>query len=158
MNATIKTASAIMDDTLLQNLSRLKELIMPSGAFALENLSLDISRHIGTVTIPLLHQHMIDDLLPELVEILNVKILYSFKTQDGSYHKTVTYSRPYRDEMYILGLESHMYGVVEQMTVTFFDSLDIMFEWLRDNLQSVQHSRDTFTHLQTAPELYHVFM
>lgn len=158
MTATIKAASDIMDDALLQNLNRFKEQITASGIFALENLRLDISKHAGTVIIPMKQQHMLSDISDGLVEKLKVKILYSYKTEDGTYHKTVAYSQPYPDEMYIIGMESQMYGVVEEMTVTFFDTLDVMFDWLRVNLESVQESEDVFTHLQTAPELYRVFM
>jgi len=43
------------------------------------------------------------------------------------------------------------------MTVTFFDT-EVKFDWLRVNLESVQESRDVFTHLQTALDLYRVFM
>ena len=101
---------------------------------------------------------MADDFTDKLVELLKVNILYSFKTPDGRVWRTVTYSMPYHDEMYIVGLESEMYGIVEQMTVTFFDSIDVMFAWLRDNLESVQTSKDVFLHKQDTSELYRIFM
>lgn len=158
MTATVKAARDIIDDSLVQNMNSFKEKIEASEIFSLENLRLDLSGKFGTVVITMKQQYMTDDFTDKLVELLKVNILYSLKTPDGRAWRTVTYSMPYHDEMYIVGLESEMYGIVEQMTVTFFDSIDVMFAWLRDNLESVQTSKDVFLHKQDTSELYRIFM
>lgn len=158
MSATIKAASDIMDDSLVQNLNSFKETISASELFALDNLRFDMTGKVGTVVIPLMHQHMSNDLLDKLVELLKVNILYSSKTEDGRCWRTVTYSMPCHSEMYIIGMDSEMYGIIEEVTVTFFDTIDVMFAWLRDNLESIQSSKDVFLHKQETSELYRIFM
>ena len=158
MTATVKAASDIMDDSLLQSLSNFKETVQASDLFALENLRLDLKGRVGTAVIPMKQQHMTNDFLNKLVDILNVNILYSLKNENGRFWRTVTYSMPYHNEMYIVGMESEMYGIVEEVTVTFFDTIDVMFAWLRDNLESVQTSKDDFLHKQEISELYRIFM
>lgn len=158
MTATIKAASDIMDDALVQNLNNFKEKIEASGLFSLENLTLDLNGKVGTVVIPMKQQHMMSDFLNELTELLSVNILYSYNTEKGRVWRSVTYSMPYHDEMYIIGIESQMYGIVEEITVTFFDTLEIMFPWLRDNLESMQSSKEVFLHRQNITELYRIFM
>lgn len=158
MTATIKAASDIIDDSLVQNLNSFKETISASELFALDNLRFDMTGKVGTVVIPMTQQHMSNDFLDKLVELLKVNILYSKKTDDGRCWRTVTYSMPCHNEMYIIGMDSEMYGIVEEVTVTFFDTIDVMFAWLRDNLESMQSSKDIFLHKQETSELYRIFM
>jgi len=113
---------------------------------------------VGTVVIPMIQQHMLNDFLDKLVELLKVNILYSCKTGDGRCWRAVTYSMPCHNEMYIVGMDSEMYGIVEEVTVTFFDTIDVMFAWLRDNLESMQSSKNIFLHKQETSELYRIFM
>ena len=158
MTATVKAASDIIDDSLVQDLNSFKETISASELFALDDLRFDITGKVGTVVIPMMQQHMSNDFLDKLVELLKVNILYSYKTEDGRDWRTVTYSMPSRKEMYIIGIDSEMYGIVEEITVTFFDTIDVMFAWLRDNLESMQSSKDMFLHKQETSELYRIFM
>ena len=123
-----------------------------------KTVTLDLNGKVGTVVIPMKQQHMMSDFLNELTELLNVNILYSYNTEKGRVWRSVTYSMPYHDEMYIIGIESQMYGIVEEITVTFFDTLEIMFPWLRDNLESMQSSKEVFLHRQNITELYRIFM
>jgi len=158
MSATIKAASDIIDDSLVQNLNSFKETISASELFALDNLRFDMTGKVGTVVIPMIQQHMLNDFLDKLVELLKVNILYSCKTGDGRCWRAVTYSMPCHNEMYIVGMDSEMYGIVEEVTVTFFDTIDVMFAWLRDNLESMQSSKNIFLHKQETSELYRIFM
>lgn len=158
MTATIKAASDIIDDSLVQNLNSFKETISASELFALDNLRFDMTGEVGTVVIPMLQQYMSNDFLDKLLELLKVNILYSYKTEDGRYWRIVTYSMPCHNEMYIIGMDSEMYGIVEKITVTFFDTIDVMFAWLRDNLESMQSSKGIFLQKQKTSELYRIFM
>ena len=158
MTATIKAASDIIDDSLTQSLNRFRETIYASELFAIENLRFDMTGKVGAAVIPMMQQHMSNDLLSKLVELLKVNILYSCKTEDGRCWRTVTYSMPCHNELYIIGMDSEKYGIVEEVSVTFFDTIDVMFAWLRDNLRSMRSSRDVFLHKQEASELYRIFM
>ena len=160
ITATIQAADGIIDDSLVHNISQFKEKIEASGLFNLDNLRLDLSNNdkYGTVIVPMKRQNMIYDIMDLIRESMNVNILYSINSEKGSKWKTVAYSMPYHGEMYIIGLESVMYGVVEEMTVTFFNSIDVMFAWLRDNLEAMQNQKAVFLHKQDMRQLYRIFM
>ena len=42
-------------------------------------------------------------------------------------YKVVAYSTPVEDEMFVVYLSSTNYGIVDSMTVFFFDSLETMY-------------------------------
>lgn len=160
VNATIKAADDIVDSSLIQSMSQFKERIEASGLFNLDNLRLNISDNdkYATAVVTMKKQNMIQDITDILKKTMNVNILYSANEEKGRRWRTVTYSMPYHEEMYIIGMESEMYGVVEQINVTFFQSIDVMFEWLRDNLESMQNYNAMFLHIQEMTELYRIFM
>ena len=160
VNATIKAADDIVDSSLIQSMSQFKEKIEASGLFNLDNLRLNISDNdkCATAVVTMKKQNMIQDITDILKKTMNVNILYSANEEKGRRWRTVTYSMPYHEEMYIIGMESEMYGVVEQIDVTFFLSIDVMFEWLRDNLESMQKYNAMFLHIQEMTELYRIFM
>lgn len=160
VNATIKAADDIVDSSLIQSMSQFKEKIEASGLFNLDNLRLNISDNdkYATAVVTMKKQNMIQDITDILKKTMNVNILYSANEEKGRRWRTVTYSMPYHEEMYIIGMESEMYGVVEQIDVTFFLSIDVMFEWLRDNLESMQKYNAMFLYIQEMTELYRIFM
>ncbi|MBQ9362409.1 MAG: hypothetical protein IJT97_03200 [Bacteroidaceae bacterium] len=158
LTATLMAARNIADDTLAQNFAAFTELIANSGFFIVKGIRLDIIRDVGTAIVPLKEQHMMDDFLEKLIGVLNVNILYYIKSLDGNTCKMVAYSMPYHDEMYIVGMESEQYGIVEEVTVTFFESLDVMFLWLQKNLESVMDTKDQVIERQAMTDLYRNFM
>ena len=67
---------------------------------------------------------------------------------------------PYHDEMYIVYLNSQQYGIVEEMHVVFFESLEVMFSWLRkgyDDLLAKEKQIDIIQ-LQDLTDLYRNFV
>lgn len=157
--ATIKAASEVVDETIVRNFAMLQDLLGNTDLFMLDDLQMRISNNIGTVTIPMFTQHMMEDVFEEIQNYVNVKILYASRTPDGRHHKLVTYSMPYEDEMYIISMESEQYGIVEQLNVTLFESLDIMLEWLRSCLLDIvrkEHDLE-FDELQEMADLYRYF-
>lgn len=156
-NTAVIDASDIIDDSLVQDVNMLKETLEAYDSFNLDNLRIDLYKNYGIVVIPLKKQYLINDLTDKLVQILNVNILYSTTKKDGRVCRTITYSQPQINSMYIIGLESEMYGIVDEMSVTFFYSIDVMFTWLRDILESIQKSCKV-CYKQNSVELYRIFM
>ena len=130
----MKASSEVVDEAIVQNFTKLQDLLANASIFMLDDLRIDISHNVGTATIPMEGQHMMEDVLKELQNHLNMNLLYAYRTLDGRRHKLVIYSMPYEDEMYIINMESQQYGIVEEMTVTLFESLDTMLSWLRSCL------------------------
>lgn len=73
-------------------------------------------------------QVMMEDLVENLVAVLGIHVLYAVKSDDGKTFKAVAYSVPVENSMYIIYLSSQQYGIVDSMTVCFYDSLDIMYK------------------------------
>lgn len=72
-------------------------------------------------------QHILENLVSDLSKKLHVHILYASKEEDEKVYKVVAYSTPVEDEMFIIYLSSTQYGIVNSMTVFFFDSLETMY-------------------------------
>ena len=87
-------------------------------------------------------------------------ILYAYKELDGSGYRIVAYTMPYQDEMYIVFVDSQQYGIVDEMHVAFFESLDVMFGWLRkgyDDVVAKQKQIDIIK-IQDLTDLYRNFV
>lgn len=140
-NAT-EVANEVFDNSIVRNFTKLQEIISNTGMFQCDNLQLKITKDIGTVTIPMVRQHMADDFLRELTSFLDVNVLYAYKKQDGSSYRIVAYTMPFQDEMYIVSVDSQQYGIVEEMYITLFESLDIMFKWLHKGYEMLLENKD----------------
>ena len=155
-----QVANEVIDNSIVKNFADFQEVLSNSGIFQCDNLHMKITNDIGTVTVPMLHQHMADDFLKELTNFLDVNILYAYKELDGSIYRIVAYTMPYHDEMYIVFVDSHQYGIVDEMHVAFFESLDVMFSWLRkgyDDLIAKEKHIDIIQ-LQDLTDLYRNFV
>ena len=153
-------ANEVIDNSIVKNFADFQEVLSNSGIFQCDNLHMNITNNIGTVTVPMLHQHMADDFLKELTNFLDVNILYAYKELDGSSYRIVAYTMPYHDEMYIVFVDSQQYGIVEEMHVAFFESLDVMFSWLRKGYDEVvaKEKQIDIMQLQNLTDLYRNFV
>lgn len=155
-----QVANEVIDNSIVKNFADFQEVLSNSGIFHCDNLHMKITNDIGTVTVPMLHQHMADDFLKELTNFLDVNILYAYKELDGSIYRIVAYTMPYHDEMYIVFVDSQQYGIVEEMHVAFFESLDVMFWWLRKGYDEVvaKEKQIDVIQMQTLTDLYRNFV
>ena len=155
-----KVTAEVMDNALVDNLAKLQEKLSHSGMFLCDNLRLKISNDIGSVTIPMQQQQMADDIITELTRFLDVNILYAYKTHDGSTYKMVAYTMPYDDEMYVVFVDSEQYGIVEEIHIAFFESLNVMFDWLRNDYDAVldKDGKVDIIQLQNLSDLYRDFL
>ena len=103
---------------------------------------------------------MADDIITELTRFLDVNILYAYKTHDGSTYKMVAYTMPYDDEMYVVFVDSEQYGIVEEIHIAFFESLNVMFDWLRNDYDAVldKDGKVDIIQLQNLSDLYRDFL
>lgn len=155
-----QVANEVIDNAIVKNFADFQEKLSYTGVFQCDNLQLKITNDIGTVTIPMHHQHMADDFLKELTRFLDVNILYAYRKLDGSDYRIVAYTMPYHDEMYIVFVDSQQYGIVDEIHVAFFESLDVMFSWLRKGYDEVvaKEKQVDIIQLQDLTDLYRNFV
>lgn len=70
---------------------------------------------------------MIEELTDDLARKLGCHVLYAVKESEGKDYKVVAYSMPVENRMYIIYISSWQYGVVDSMTVHFYDSMENMY-------------------------------
>lgn len=73
-------------------------------------------------------QAMIEELTDDLAQKLGCHVLYAVKRGEGKDYKVIAYSIPVENKMYIIYISSQQYGVVDSVTVHFYDSLENMYK------------------------------
>ncbi len=158
-NATM-VAEEILQNTIVQNFAHFRERLGNVVLFDTTDLHLKMTNNIGTATVPMRRQHMAEDFINEVINMFDVNILFAYKTPDGGSFRMMAYTMPYQDEMYIIYTESEQYGIIEEMHVAFFESMDVMFEWLFKEHQKVEKKTDSLDvlQLQSLTDLYRNFV
>lgn len=123
------------------NFEAFKNRLDAAELFRFDNLELKITDDGGLVTIPLKDQQLVDDFIEEIVKYIELKVLYAYEDEEGQHYKVVTYSRPFADEMFILFVESHEYGLIDDVQVIFYESIDRMFIELGRSLASMKRKK-----------------
>lgn len=136
-NIIVEDISEVADDIIVQNFEKLQDSLSPADIFNMETVSLKLSDNRGLSTLHLKQQQLIDDVLQMISDNLNICLLYSYKSKNNSKYKVVLYSLPLQDEMFIIGLESEQYGIIEEINISLFDTLEVMFSQLKKGLESI---------------------
>ena len=108
---------------------------MPT-VFIKDNEDMQIRSHEGGIKaiIPLASQLTMEALIDSLAKILNVNILYAFKTQKGQHYEAVGYSKPCAGQLYILLIKSCQHGIVNNIEMLVYNSYEPMFAQVRQLL------------------------
>lgn len=80
---------------------------------------------------PLSYQQLAEDMTDEFVTCLHYHILYAKKNSNDSEYHVALYSLPYEHDMVVVIMDSIQHGLIESVKVLFFDSLDIMYAYVR---------------------------
>lgn len=115
--------------TAEENLKNLKENIIKS--------SLDDTIDTGTcevvyntqnilATFVLKKRQMMDELIDLLSHRLHLRVLFYSKEDQKGIQRSVLYSMPYPEEVFAIHLDSHQYGLVDEMKIVLYDSMEIM--------------------------------
>lgn len=142
---------------LQRNFATFIQTVDESGIFLLDGLQLEVDGRTETVYIPTATQYMAEDLVEEFTEIINVNILYYVKSKDGSSVRIITYPMPYSSQMYVIDIDSSQYGIVEGVTITFFDSIDTMLDTLEKLLNNIHGKPVDIVRQQPKALLYQCF-
>lgn len=89
------------------------------------------------VVIPASKQVMMEDLVEWLEKKLGLHILYASKQNYGKLLKAAAYSTPVDGSMFIIHMGSEQYGVIDSLTVHFYDSDETMLLGIQHVLRDV---------------------
>lgn len=82
-------------------------------------------------------QAILESFVEEIERNLKVNILYAYTALKSRYYEVMAYSNPSDDDLYVITLQSCQYSVVKDMTVTFYESYEPMYEMISKRLLSV---------------------
>lgn len=84
-------------------------------------------------------QEMAEQIVPTLNQRMNLNLLYVMRSHDHKILSCVGYSSPSQDGCYIYYIDSHIFGIVEDMNVTFYKDTMTMFDKLNRTLSSLEN-------------------
>lgn len=84
------------------------------------------NKYLETV-FPLLFQQLAEDMTDEFATKLDYHVLYARKSDDDKKYHIVLYSIPYEHEMVVIHMDSLQHGILEDIRVKFFDSMETMY-------------------------------
>lgn len=103
-------------------------------------------------------QVMAEDLTDSLEKKLGAHILFASSEEKGRIIKVEAYSTPVENSMYAIYLSSDQHGVIDSITVFFFDSLDVMYHHLRKDYQSITKVEGDIIEKQSLQDLVGIFI
>ena len=129
-----------VDERIIGNLMGFLEATESMDKFKTDDLELTGKNdgNQATITIPLTRQEMIDDLIDLLVSKLLLQVLYLYSDKTGTNFQALVYSMPYQDEMYVVRIASGQCGIIDEIQVDFYASIETMFTHLRQELERLQ--------------------
>ncbi len=80
---------------------------------------------------PLSFQQLAEDMTDELVTKMDFHVLYARKSYDDKIYHVVLYSIPYEYEMVVIHMDSLQHGILEEIRVKFFSSMEVMYNHVR---------------------------
>ena len=156
--ATIIVETDVADDVITRNFLQFLETIENDNRFDVSKPVLTLSKDYGVTSIPMSRQQTMDDVLSAISKNVNVNILYQYRDNGGRDRKTIAYSMPYEDEMFIISIESYQYGIVEEIDMTFCCSLDKMLHQLQKCRDFIHCKKVEAIEEQPLAEMYKIFV
>ena len=118
-----------MDEIFTKSESLFKEnaaRFMPTFFSEYKQRSYDRTDYYEVIfTLP--KQQNLSKMAIKFIENMPLRTLYAVKSGDGKFIQTVLYSIPYENEMYSVYMSSNQYGLIDELRVHFYDSLDNMY-------------------------------
>lgn len=84
------------------------------------------------VTLDLCHQFMIEDVTDILAEKIDMLVLHADHTVNGRDWRVIGFTKPTKDKMYFVFMKSSCYGIIEDLTIDFYYSLETMLARVRE--------------------------
>lgn len=129
----ITSANEAMNSQLIADFMHVKDQIeeyMP-GFFNMDNLQVTLKNDSIQSVLTMKKQHLIEDFLQLLSSRKHVNIFFIDESPDRQNCEAVAYSIPYTSDMFIACLSSRQHGIIDEMELIIFNSLDNMFRRLK---------------------------
>lgn len=156
----IKDVACVKNEIYKDSIYNLFNILMLKMAETFDNQQYEINIHddYAEVVWKTKKQVMAEDLTDSLEKKLGAHVMYASKEDDGRIIKVEAYSTPVENSMYIIYLSSDQHGVVDSMTVVFFDSLEIMYYHLRKDYQNITKVESSIIEKQSLKDLVSIFI
>lgn len=141
----------------IYNLSKILVLKM-SETFDEQQYEIYIHDDFAEVVWQTKMQVMAEDLTDSLEKKLGTHILFASSEENGRIIKVEAYSTPVENSMYAIYLSSDQHGIIDSITVFFFDSLDVMYHHLRKDYQSITKVEGDIIEKQSLQDLVGIFI
>lgn len=102
-------------------------------------------------------QYLVESLAKEIATKLNLNVLEIAKIDDGRIAEAVLYSNPTERGMYTVFISSMDYGIVDQVFVSFYYSIELMYTAIAIQYHATECKRWHFTVRQTPKDILSVF-
>ncbi len=131
-----------MTEDIIQCYNNFKGIINNSfpEVMMFDDDSINSNNNRSIVRVTMKKQMMISDIIDKMEEIPFVKVLYASCDKRRCCYRRVIYSLPYNGKMFVMNVSSTMFGIVDNFIVTFYRSLDIMFNNIRKEYFAIQKS------------------
>lgn len=147
-----------MDKNIIESCIRLCEMLGKDDICRLGNMTLKCEGQKGSTTIPLRHQVLVEEFIEKLITYLDLQVLFAYCSNKGRDYRVLAYSKPKEEQLYIISMESAQYGILENFDVTFYTSLDTMYDQLCKSLAQLKHIDGEILEQQTPETLFRNFM
>lgn len=141
----------------IYNLCKLLEVKLPD-TFGNQHYEITIHDDFAEVVLNMPTQMMAEDLTDILEKNIGVNVMYASKEEQGRIVKVEAYSAPVENSMYIIYISSSQHGVVDSITVFFFESLEIMYHHLRKDYQGITKVEADIIEKQSLADLVSIFI
>ena len=141
----------------IYNLSKLLEVKLPD-IFSNQRYEITIHDDFAEVVLNIPFQVMAEDLTDSLEKNIGVNVMYASKEEEGRIVKVEAYSVPIEDSMYIIYISSNQHGVVDSVTIFFFESLEVMYHHLRKDYQGITKVEADIIEKQSLIDLISIFI
>lgn len=141
-----KSSLSLMDFNIEEAIKNL-EICLHVGK---ESISQKKTENCTVLTVSLEKMQLIDQLMEDIENILNLSILLATKSDDGKCLECIAYSKPCVGDMIVVHLYSRLYGVMESFEVNVYDSIEKMYQDLKNRLD---HQKDINCKFMEAEDL-----
>ena len=85
-------------------------------------------------------QTLHDPLVKKFEVLMKMNVLFTMKTDDQ--YKTVLFNKPYEGQMFVIHILTQPFGIVSQFHFVLFDSLEVMYKYLNDQVEIADKTID----------------
>lgn len=129
----IKNFNELPESDAKESIYRFSQEIVKTLPDYFSNQAIQVLTHDGyyEVRFEKSGQKMLENLIDDLDKRMNLHVFYVLRQNEGKTFRCILYSKPVRGLMYIVYANSNNFGLTDEITVSFFESIETMYLSLR---------------------------